>query len=293
MRRVTWESSGGALASLLNGSANTQLLMADLYTFSSLAGLTLRYSGTDQSITINGTTWSAGPVLRRGRTRMTVGIEVDTLDVSIMADSSVTVSGTPLLQYLAGGGFDGVRLQLERAFSPGPGQAFVGILPLFSGRVSAISGLTRLEARLAVTSDSELLDVKLPRNVYQAPCLNTLYDSACGLVKATYTFSGTCNDAGATRSQFTCTGLAQASGYFDLGVVTFTSGPNSGLSRTVRTYTTGLIKTISPFPSAPANGNTFTIAAGCDKRQTTCSTKFSNLARFRGTPYIPTPESIL
>lgn len=293
MRRASWESSAGALAGLLNGSANSQLAMADLFTITTSGGLVLRYSGTDQAITANGNTWALGPLLRRGRTRLTVGIEVDELDVTLVADASVTVSGVPILQFIAKGGLDGARLVLERAFAPGPGQAIVGLLPLFAGRISSISGLTRLEARLTVTSDAELLDVKLPRNVFQAPCLNTLYDSACGLARASFTSSGTCSDAAATRSQFTCTGLAQAAGYFDLGVVTFTSGPNAGISRTVRTYTSGLIKTIAPFPVAPVNGNTFTITAGCDKRQTSCSSKFSNLARFRGTPYIPTPESIL
>lgn len=293
MRRASWESSTGALAALLNGSSNTQLAMVDLYTFSAPGGLTLRYVGGDQEVTVGGNTWSVGPLLRRSRTRLTVGIEVDTLDVSIAADTGVTVSGIPLVQFIAKGGLDGARLLVERAFSPGPGQAISGVLPLFAGRVSAIAGLTRIEARISVVSDAELLDVKLPRNVYQAACLNTLYDAACGLSRAGFTSSGTCNDSAATRSQFTVTGLAQAAGYFDLGVVTFTSGVNNGLARTVRAYTTGLVTTIAPFPLPPGNGDAFTITAGCDKRQSTCSGKFSNLTRFRGTPYIPTPESLL
>ena len=292
MRRASYESSAGALAALLNGANNTQLAMVDLFTFTTPGGLTLRYTGADQSITINGITWSAGPLIQRSRTKLSVGIEVDTLDITLNADTSVTVSGTPIMQFLAKGGFDGARLMLERAFAAAPGSAIVGLLPLFSGRVSSIGGLTRLEARLTITSDAELLDVKLPRNIYQAACLNTLYDSSCGLARASFTSTATCNDSAATRSQFTVAGLAQAAGFFDLGVVTFTSGANNGISRTVRTYTTGLVKTIAPFPAAPANGDTFTVSAGCDKLQSSCSAKFSNIARFRGTPYIPTPESV-
>jgi hypothetical protein len=31
---------------------------------------------------------------------------------------------------------------------------------------------------------------------------------------------------------------------------------------------------------------------GCDKQQATCRGKFANLARFRGQPYVPAPETI-
>jgi hypothetical protein len=41
-----------------------------------------------------------------------------------------------------------------------------------------------------------------------------------------------------------------------------------------------------------ASGATFTVRAGCDKTQGTCTTKFSNLARFRGMPYIPVAETV-
>lgn len=290
MRRASWESSGGALATLLN-TAGTQLAMADLYTITTPGGLTLRYTDQEQPVTIGLTTWSVGPVFKRGRTRLSVGIEVDALDVTLEADSSVLVSGTPILQYIVKGGLDGARLQLDRAFSSAPGAAVVGTLPLFSGRISAIGGLTRLSAHLTVNSDAELLDVKLPRNVYQAACLNTLFDSACGLARAAFTSTGTCS-AAASRSQFSVTGLAQAAGFFDLGVVTFTSGANAGVARTVRAYTSGLVKTIAPFPVTPSSGDTFTISAGCDKLKATCSSKFANLARFRGAPFIPTPEAI-
>lgn len=292
MRSAKWEQAAGALAALLAGSGNAQLVLVDLYTITTAGGLTLRYTNAQTPVTVNGVTYGIGPIIRRSRTRLTTGIEVDTLDLTLQADSSVTVNGVPLLHFIARNGLDGARLVLDRGFSAGIGQSIVGTLELFSGRLSAPSGVTGLEARLIVRSDAELLSVKVPRNVYQAACLNTLYDPACGVNRATYTATGTAiSTTDSTRRVFSHS-LGGAAGTYDLGVVTFTSGGNAGVSRTVRSHTSGTLTLMAPLPVAVAVGDAFSISAGCDKRQATCSGRFNNLGRFRGTPYIPRPESI-
>jgi hypothetical protein len=73
------------------------------------------------------------------------------------------------------------------------------------------------------------------------------------------------------------------------------------LSRTVKTYlnANGLVTPVKPFPYTPQAGETFTIYPGCDKvgqiggdiAAGTCQVKFSNIARFKGTPFVPTPEN--
>ena len=45
-----------------------------------------------------------------------------------------------------------------------------------------------------------------------------------------------------------------------------------------------------PLPFAPATGDAFTVAFGCDHTQATCQGKFNNLANFRGFPYVPPPQ---
>ncbi|MCU0624551.1 MAG: phage BR0599 family protein, partial [Gemmatimonadaceae bacterium] len=81
---------------------------------------------------------------------------------------------------------------------------------------------------------------------------------------------------------------------FDLGIVRFTSGALSGVSRVVRSHVQsgGVLRLVAPLPAAPAPGDGIAVTPGCDKRQATCSSKFSNLARFRGYPYIPVPETL-
>jgi len=45
-----------------------------------------------------------------------------------------------------------------------------------------------------------------------------------------------------------------------------------------------------PLLNIPIAGDTYTLYAGCDKLQATCSGKFNNLVHFRGFPYIPASE---
>jgi len=92
--------------------------------------------------------------------------------------------------------------------------------------------------------------------------------------------------------------LTQATGWFDQGKISFTSGPNAGLSRGIKSWIAGsggapgTVSLIAPFPVAPTSGDAFQIYPGCDKTLDAggCP-KFANTVRFRGFPYVPTPET--
>lgn len=283
-------TASGALVTLLNGSQ--KLAYADLYTFTLQGGGIVRYTSADVQIVYGGNTFARGPLISRSRTKLSIGISVDDLEVNISADSTVQVNGKALMTFLASGGLDGARLKLERAFMADWSTAPAGTLVMFAGRVSDVT-MGRYEARLVVRSDTELLDVKVPKNLYQPGCMNTLYDAACGKSRAALTVANAVAAAPApTKSVFGST-LGQAASYFDLGVVTFTSGANSGISRTVKSFAAGgQVTLIAPFPFAPSAGDTFTIYPGCDKTQATCNSRFANLPRFRGQPFIPVPETV-
>jgi len=91
----------------------------------------------------------------------------------------------------------------------------------------------------------------------------------------------------ARTSGGTVTPLGGDSGYFDRGVITFTSGPNTGLSQEVKSYVTGQLTLILPMPYTVAVGNTYSLIAGCDKSFPTCRDRFDNVVNFRGEPYLP------
>ena len=82
-----------------------------------------------------------------------------------------------------------------------------------------------------------------------------------------------------------------ADGYLSLGKVTFTSGVNNGLSRTVKTQGGGVIALVRALPAVPQPGDTFVAYPGWDLTQSTCDAKFGNLAHFKGYPFVPTAET--
>ena len=291
MLTASWEASPGALVALLNGASNAQLVMADLYTFTLLGGQVLRYTSNDVALTAGANTWQLGPILKRSKTKLTVGITVDQLKVQLSAAPTVTINGVPMMQFITRGGLANARLLVERLYADSAGVA-KGILPVFTGRVADING-GRHEKNINVKSDTELLDVMVPRDVYQAGCKNTLFDGNCGAPRANFTLArAATGPSDAARTTF-AHAIGVPVGYFSLGIVTFTSGPNAGVARTVRDHTASTLVTLQPWPFAVASGDTFSVQAGCDKKQLTCDTKFANLARFRGEPYVPAPETVI
>jgi uncharacterized phage protein (TIGR02218 family) len=151
---------------------------------------------------------------------------------------------------------------------------------------------SRYAAVLTVNSDSELLNAMVPRNVYQPGCSNTLFDNACGLVKSS--FAATVTAAGPTDAALTTFSLtaSQTANRYAQGFAVCTAGANAGVARTLKSNTSGALTSVRPWPAAVAVGDTFTIYPGCDRQQATCSSKFGNLVRFRGQPYVPAPETI-
>jgi uncharacterized phage protein (TIGR02218 family) len=148
--------------------------------------------------------------------------------------------------------------------------------------------MSRTQVDMVVKSDLEILNVKLPRNLYQATCLNTLYDSYCTANKNSFVGGGTI--VGASKIAVTVSNT-NAANYFDLGYIVFNTGALAGVKRTVKSNNANTFNLLNPLPSLPANGDVFTAYAGCDKTQATCQSKFSNVIHFRGFPYVPVPET--
>ena len=126
-----------------------------------------------------------------------------------------------------------------------------------------------------------LLDIDMPRNVYQPTCLHTLYDSGCTLVKNAFGSNGTVG-SGSTASVINWSG---ASLNFQQGSITFTSGVNAGATATVGSVVAGTsLNLLYPLESVPASGDGFTVYYGCDHTPGTCKTKFNNLGELPRLP---------
>lgn len=149
---------------------------------------------------------------------------------------------------------------------------------------------------------SERLTNRVGR-VMSTRCDAVLGDARCGVNLATYQKSGTIATV-TNRARFTATlsGGDLAIGWFDNGLVTMTSGGNSGLSFAVKRYEPAWTLHL-PAPYAFAVADTFTVTPGCNKLHGTdmeglpdpdgdCINKFANGVRFRGFPHAPTNERL-
>jgi uncharacterized phage protein (TIGR02218 family) len=102
---------------------------------------------------------------------------------------------------------------------------------------------------------------------------------------AAYTFTGAVTSVETNKWKFT-TNLSNATGYFDAGVLTWSTGNNAGLSVTIKTQTSGQLEVYIPTAFTIQIGDTFSVQAGCDKTAAVCTSKFSNLNNYGGFPHI-------
>lgn len=280
------KSASPALVNFLNSSQ--QFYMADLYTLTLNGGFVVRYTSWDQDLVLGANTFKTFRI-ERSKIRTVVGVEVDQLDVEIYADALDLLNGVPWFTAIQRGALDSALLKLERIFMPDIGDTSLGSIFLFGGRVSD-TNVSRTNATLTIKSELELLDTQLPRNLYQASCIHTLYNNGCALNKAAFAVTGTVTSSSLTSINTT---LNNTTDYFTLGTIKFTSGANNGVTRSVRYQSGGAFVFALPLVSAPTPGDTFVAHPGCNKTKDTCQSKFNNVVNFRGFPYVPTPETVL
>lgn len=299
-------SLSGRLTSALEDwlATHTAAFRADLLTVTLRDGTIYRWTTSDVPLTYSGHTYGAhgtgAPLVRRGSFTRRLLPAVDTLDLTLLGQgggalgsAGWTAGGKRLPQLGVEGYFDGARIRIDHAVMPTPGDFSLGVLPRhFLGRVAQVEPQGP-NLRLRLKSEVETLTRLLPRFLIQPQCGNVVYDENCGLSAATFTISGTASGTPTTREVKSTTAgiIAKATGYFNLGVLTFTSGVNNGLSRAVATSTlatgTTTFALARAFPSAPSAGDTFTVYPGCDRSKAICSATFSNLAKWRGFPHVP------
>lgn len=283
------KNASPALIALLNSGTNFQ--QADLWTITLSGGSVIRWSGADKAITVDGQTFSLGPLIQRTSVEEKIGLEATSMDVVITGDTADTINGVPVIQFIAQRGFDGAVIKLERAFFPSWSDPVTGTILRFSGKVTSVGDIKGESASITVSSWLMLLDTMMPADLYQASCLHTVYDNGCGLNPTSFSASGAVTSGSSATT--VNTGLTMTVDDYAQGRLVFTSGANAGLQRGVKSNTSGSLSLVAPFPYAPSIGDSFTIYKGCDRTRGTCQSKFNNLLNYKGTDFVPVPEASL
>jgi uncharacterized phage protein (TIGR02218 family) len=275
-----------------------KFVRADIWTITLNGGGVVRWTSHDADVIAGGNRFLSGPSIQRGAISEKVGVEVSTLRVTIDAIDSDLINGVPVIAFIAAHGLDGASVKLERAYAPAWGLdssgapiPVTGTVIRFAGKVTSVESIMGGTAEFTVSSWLVLLNAQTPRNHFQVGCMRTLYDVGCGVNPASFSATGTVTSGGTTGFGSGLTGVA---GYYSQGRLVFLTGANAGISRTVKSNDgSGNFSLIKPLPAACAAGDTFTAYAGCDLTKATCSSKFANLTRFKGTPFVPLPTAAL
>jgi len=292
-----------ALTALL---ATRNFVMSDLFSFQPVGGAEVNLCSSQMAVVTNGavsyftgsppvlsadqTVFSSQFPISRGQFSWKVGIDVDTAELTLFPIPTDLINGYPWLRAVNLGFLDCADVVISRAFAPAwtwPKTNITGTVVMFSGRIAGQTAGRSTGIVIDVNSYVELLNIQMPRNLYQAGCLHTLYDTGCGVSRAAFTSAATV-DAGATLMSVPIAGIAQADGYYDQGVLTLDNGLTR---RTVKKWAGNVATLVVPLYALPAPGTAVSLILGCDKQQATCTNTFNNVANFRAMPFIPAPET--
>ncbi len=129
--------------------------------------------------------------------------------------------------------------------------------------------------------------------LFQFTCDADLGDARCGidLTDPQWSASQTVSAFEDRQTIFCNLFAGKPDGFFDRGLLSFTSGANAGAAMEVRRHrdeaARARIDLWLPMANPLAIGDGFSVTAGCDKRFATCRDRFANAVNFRGFPHIP------
>jgi len=244
-------------------------------------GVVMGFTDHDMPLTVDGTLFEPQTGFTTSEARQSLGLAIDSADVQGVL-SSIRVTDADIID----GRYDGATVETlvvnwrEPAAFRIVGKATVaGIRRADEAFVATLEGLGRS------------LDVVRGRLV-RRNCDAELGDGRCGVA-----LGGALSGAGSVlhadqAGSIRASGLdGFAQGWFTHGVLRWTSGARAGETERVlvhRRQDAGAMLTLLPRNGPPiADGDGFTIVAGCDKRFATCKQKFSNQLNFQGFPHLP------
>ena len=265
-------------------AANT-LKMAELYIVELSNGVTYYYTSHSENIAWNSPAqvYTAIPI-QRGSIGSKINLEANVVDITL-----ANITGN-LFNVVQNNVLDSCKITIKRicwneAYSAGMEFiCFKGIADIEFDRKVLI---------LHCRSILDILNVQVPKNIYQESCNNRLFDANCALIKSTFKHSLITTSAATDNFTVNKTSLSHDVTYWTLGEIEIQSGLNDGCRRMIRTSTTNSIIVAVAFPNIVANNVTFDLYPGCDKRGETCNGTFSNGVYFNGYAYIPKVEDVL
>jgi len=244
--------------------------------------ITAPFSGVD-------TEYEVGPIRSDLRQKQSSDLSVEN------AGFGVANSGDVLSALLEVEDLDFASLNVRRVFADTPG---LGFLQIFEGQIGDQSH-DRNNISLNVRNRWQSLSREWPHYRYQDTCIWRFGGAGCGFDISTVTLTFTegdlitgSSDRIALRFQNMTLIGSFDNDWFALGKLSFSSGKNAGVIRTIRSHSGDLIQLSRPLPFPVHSTDVFSMAPGCRKRLVAdCASKYNNVqSGYAGFRWIPILE---
>ena len=266
---------------LKNHIAGEVTSLATCWKLSRRDGHVFGFTDHDRDLVVSGVDYIAGSGFTPSAVQSSGGFAVDNLELEGMLDAA-TITEADILA----GVYDYAEIEI---FMVNYADLSQGKLMLRRGWIGEVS-LGKNYFVAEVRGLAQRLSQRIG-DVYSPLCRSGL--EGCGVNLLPFTVAGELTHV--TDAQvFADATLAQATGYFNHGKITFLSGANEGLSMEVKDFRAGgNITLVLPMPNAVTVGDNFSMYAGCDKSFELCVNKFNNAVNFRGEPHVPGLDRVL
>jgi uncharacterized phage protein (TIGR02218 family) len=250
--------------------------LADLLKITRKDGAVYAFTSAGDDVVISGVTYLATQGLDISSIEVSAGLAVDNLELTTLDD------GTTFSQFdVLSGKWNNADFIISRYNWQYPEDGVEVRMVGTIGQVRMMRGSVVAELRGLQQALQQPIG-----SITSKTCRARLGDTLCTKDLTAFTFTGSVTTA--TSSQvFTDSTKAQDADYFAEGILTWTSGVNSGLTVKVKSFAAGVFTLMLPMIGAVALTDTFSVIAGCQKRLSDCSTKFDNVLNFQGEPHLP------
>lgn len=248
-------------------------------------GVQLGLTSADRPLVVDGLRYASAPGMTPSAVSAGDGLEADALAV----EGAVAALGGDALE---AGRWTGARVELFACDRAEPRERVV----LATGTLGSVTiGLGRGPLR-GESFRAELLGPQAALDAVVVPrcsphCRATLGDAACGVDMA-----GRTQDvavAGVAGSVVTLAApLADAERYAH-GRLRLLTGPAAGLDAEIAAADGGALTLDAPLRAAVPAETRARMWEGCDRRLSTCASRFGNAANFQGEPHVPGTDALL
>lgn len=252
-------------------------------------GTVFAYTTHDQPITSMGTTFNPCDSLRASASGQSASVNKvgagDIEAVGLISDDGLTDED------LYAGLFDGASVEVFEIDWNTP----TTVKRLTRGIVASVEH-GGASYKLTVTTPGLRLSQKPLLTTYSPACRHVFGDANCGIALGPLTVTGTVTTTYGRESvnqlsfrRFEDSTRAEAVDYFNGGVITWTSGLNTGVKSEVKAFAATVFELWDILPNEIGLNDAYSLTPGCPKTVLACQTKWasSNIVNFGGFPSMP------